>query len=123
HRGLVNRCGEVVFNALVYLAGKYERLFPSIKGLAYLARSCPQSVKSALNQLEAFGIVTRHRRLKQVMAPGFKVVPATNSYEIRHLVEGRGDRASDAKVIDAQPARQPASGKGDPGKRSRASPS
>ena len=64
HRGLLSRCAEDVFKALVYLAGKFDRLFPSLKGLAYLARCCPASVSTALDQLEAFGIVTRHRRLE-----------------------------------------------------------
>jgi hypothetical protein len=56
HRGLLSRCAEDVFKALVYLAGKFDRLFPSLKGLAYLARCCPASVSTALDQLEAFGI-------------------------------------------------------------------
>jgi hypothetical protein len=76
HRGLLSRCAEDVFKALVYLAGKFDRLFPSLKGLAYLARCCPASVSTALDQLEAFGIVTRHRRLKRVMTPlGFRGKP------------------------------------------------
>jgi hypothetical protein len=37
HRGLLSRCAEDVFKALIYLAGKFDRLFPSLKGLAYLA--------------------------------------------------------------------------------------
>jgi hypothetical protein len=83
HRGLLSRCAEDVFKALVYLAGKYDRLFPSLKGLAYLARCCPASVSTALDQLEAFGMVTRHRRLKRVMTPlGFRVEQNTNAYEI-----------------------------------------
>jgi DNA-binding transcriptional regulator YhcF (GntR family) len=83
HRGLLSRCAEDVFKALIYLAGKFDRLFPSLKGLAYLARCCPASVSTALDQLEAFGIVTRHRRLKRVMTPlGFKVEQNTNAYEV-----------------------------------------
>jgi len=83
HRGLLSRCAEDVFKALIYLAGKFDRLFPSLKGLAYLARCCPASVSTALDQLEAFGIVTRHRRLKRVMTPlGFRVEQNTNAYEI-----------------------------------------
>jgi hypothetical protein len=83
HRGLLSRCAEDVFKALIYLAGKFDRLFPSLKGLAYLARCCPASVSTALDQLEAFGIVTRHRRLKRVMTPlGFRVEQATNGYEV-----------------------------------------
>jgi hypothetical protein len=94
HRGLVSRCAEEVFKALVYLAGKYERLFPSIKGLAYLARCCPQSVSDALNQLEALGLVTRHRRLKRVMTPlGFKTVQNTNAYELHPPKTGLGKLA------------------------------
>jgi hypothetical protein len=94
HRGLVSRCAEEVFKALVYLAGKYQRLFPSIKGLAFLARCCPQSVSDALNQLEALGLVTRHRRLKRVMTPlGFKTVQNTNAYEIHPPKTGLGKLA------------------------------
>jgi hypothetical protein len=94
HRGLVSRCAEEVFKALLYLAGKYQRLFPSIKGLAYLARCCPQSVSDALNQLEALGLVTRHRRLKRVMTPlGFKTVQNTNAYELHPPKTGLGKLA------------------------------
>jgi hypothetical protein len=94
HRGLMSRCAEEVFKALIYLAGKYQRIFPSIKGLAYLARCCPQSVSDALNQLEALGIVTRHRRLKRVMTPlGFKTVQNTNAYEVHPPKTGLGKLA------------------------------
>jgi hypothetical protein len=94
HRGLLSRCAEEVFKALVYLAGKFDRLFPSLKGLAYLARCCPASVSTALDQLEAFGIVTRHRRLKRVMTPlGFKTVQNTNAYEIHPPNTGLGKLA------------------------------
>jgi hypothetical protein len=94
HRGLLSRCAEDVFKALVYLAGKFDRLFPSLKGLAYLARCCPASVSTALDQLEAFGIVTRHRRLKRVMTPlGFKTVQNTNAYEIHPPNTGLGKLA------------------------------
>jgi hypothetical protein len=94
HRGLLSRCAEDVFKALVYLAGKHRRLFPSIKGLAYLARCCPQSVHDALNQLEALGIVTRHRRLKRVTTPlGFKTVQNTNAYELHPPKTGLGKLA------------------------------
>ncbi len=94
HRGLVSRCAEEVFKALVHLATKHRRLFPSIKGLAYLARCCPQSVSDALNQLEALGLVTRHRRLKRVMTPlGFKTVQNTNAYELHPPKTGLGKLA------------------------------
>ena len=94
HRGLLSRCAEEVFKALVYLAGKFDCLFPSLKGLAYLARCCPASVSTALDQLEAFGIVTRHRRLKRVMTPlGFKTVQNTNAYEIHPPNTGLGKLA------------------------------
>jgi DNA-binding MarR family transcriptional regulator len=85
HRGLLSGCAEDVSRCSWYLVGKYDRLFPSLKGLAYLARCSPAAVSTALDQLEAIGFITRHRRLKRVMTPlGFKIVQNTNAYEILH---------------------------------------
>jgi hypothetical protein len=37
-----------VFEALIYLTEKYGQVFPSLEGLADLARCCRQSVVTAL---------------------------------------------------------------------------
>ena len=84
HRGaLLSRTAEDTFKAFMYLAERFGRVFPSIVGLAYLARCCPKSVSTALNDLEALGFLTRHRRLKRVMTPlGFRVEQISNAYEV-----------------------------------------
>jgi DNA-binding transcriptional MocR family regulator len=72
-----------VFNALMYYAGRYGQIFPSLRGLAYMAGCCADAVSTALNELEALGLITRHRRRKKVRtALGFKVVQDTNAYEV-----------------------------------------
>ena len=49
-------------------------MFPSLEGLAHLARCCRQSVVTALDDLELLGFVTRIRRVRRVGTPlGFKV--------------------------------------------------
>jgi DNA-binding MarR family transcriptional regulator len=63
-----------VFEALMYLTEKYGKVFPSLEGLAHLARCCRQSVVTALDDLELLGFVTRIRRVRRVGTPlGFKV--------------------------------------------------
>jgi hypothetical protein len=44
HRGVISRTAEAVFEALIYLVEKYGKVFPSLEGLAHLARCCRQSV-------------------------------------------------------------------------------
>jgi hypothetical protein len=39
----------------MYLTEKYGRVFPSLEGLAHLARCCKQSVVTALDDLELLG--------------------------------------------------------------------
>ena len=91
HRGVITRTAEAVFEALIYLVEKYGRVFPSLEGLAYLARCCRQSVVTALDDLEALGFVTRIRRVRRVQTPlGFKVVQTTNAYKVHEPVSGLG---------------------------------
>jgi hypothetical protein len=83
HRGVVTRTAEAVFEALMYLAQKHRRLFPSLQGLAYLARCCRASVATALDDLERLGFITRHRRVRRVQLPlGFRTEQTTNAYEV-----------------------------------------
>jgi hypothetical protein len=91
HSGAITRAMEAVFLALMYLAGKYDRVYPSLVGLAYRARCCKDSVVEALAELEKLGFITRIRRLKQVdTALGFKTVQATNAYLMHAPTSGLG---------------------------------
>jgi hypothetical protein len=91
HRGVITRTAEAVFEALLYLVEKYGKVFPSLEGLAHLARCCRQSVVTALDDLEALGFVTRIRRVRRVETPlGFKVVQTTNAYRVHEPVRGLG---------------------------------
>jgi hypothetical protein len=91
HRGAVTRAMEATFLALIYLAEKYGRVFPSQVGLAYRAMLCKQSVVAALAELERLGFVTRIRRLRQVDTPlGFQTVQDTNAYLVHEPTSGLG---------------------------------
>ena len=91
HRGLISRTGKDVFNALLWLAEKYDRLHPSLLCIARLAQCCKQSVVTALRVLEDLGFLTRHRRLKKVAGPlGLKTEQDTNGYELHEAQPGRG---------------------------------
>ena len=91
HRGVITRTAESVFGALVYLTEKYGRVFPSLKGLAHLEMCCPQSVVTALADLERLGFVTRMRRIRQVQTPlGFRTVQITNAYRMHEPASGLG---------------------------------
>ena len=80
---------ESTFLALMYLAEKYGRVYPSLVGLGHLALCCKDSVVDALAELEKLGFVTRIRRLKQVdTALGFKTVQATNAYLVHEPTSG-----------------------------------
>jgi hypothetical protein len=95
HRGVITRTAEAVFEALLYLVEKYGRVFPSLEGLAHLARCCRASVATALDDLELLGFVTRIRRVRRVQTPlGFKVVQVTNAYQVHEPVSGLGLLAS-----------------------------
>jgi hypothetical protein len=73
----------------MYLTEKYGRVFPSLEGLAYLARFCRQSVMTALDDLEVLGFITRIRRVRRVQTPlGFKVVQVTNAYRVHEPARG-----------------------------------
>ena len=91
HRGAITRAMESTFLALMYLAEKYGRVYPSLVGLGHLALCCKDSVVDALAELEKLGFVTRIRRLKQVdTALGFKTVQATNAYLVHEPTSGLG---------------------------------
>ena len=91
HRGAITRAMKSTFLALMYLAEKYGRVFPSLEGLRHLAMLCKQSVVDALAGLEALGFVTRIRRLKQVETPlGFRTVQNTNAYRVHEPTSGLG---------------------------------
>lgn len=95
HRGAITRTAEAVFETLMYLTEKYGRVFPSLEGLAYLARCCRASVVTALDDLELLGFVTRIRRIRRVGTPlGFKVVQITNAYRVHEPASGLGLLAS-----------------------------
>jgi len=91
HRGVITRTAESVFGALMYLTEKYGRVFPSLKGLAHLAMCCPQSVVTALADLERLGFVTRIRRIRQIKTPlGFTTQQITNAYRVHEPASGLG---------------------------------
>lgn len=91
HRGIVTRTAEAVFEALIYLASKYERIYPTLEGLAYLARCCRASVATALADLERLGFITRIRRLRRIETPlGFTTQQTSNAYEIHQPARGLG---------------------------------
>jgi hypothetical protein len=91
HRGIITRTAESVFGALMYLAEKYGRVFPSLEGLAHLAMCCKQSVVTAIAELERLGFVTRIRRIRRVDTPlGFRTVQITNAYKIHEPASGLG---------------------------------
>jgi hypothetical protein len=91
HRGVITRTAESVFFALLYLAEKYGRVFPSLKGLAHLAMCCPQSAVTAIADLERLGFVTRIRRIRQITTPlGFTTRQITNAYRVHEPTSGLG---------------------------------
>jgi hypothetical protein len=91
HRGAITRAMESTFLALMYLAEKYGRVYPSLLVLGHLAMCCKQSVVDALAELQKLGFVTRIRRLKQVdTALGFKTVQTTNAYLMHEPTSGLG---------------------------------
>jgi hypothetical protein len=90
-RGVVTRTAESVFFALLYLAEKYGRVFPSLEGLAHLAMCCKQSAVTAIVDLERLGFVTRIRRIRQVKTPlGFTTRQITNAYRVQEPASGLG---------------------------------
>ncbi len=90
-RGVVTRTAESVFFALLYLAEKYGRVFPSLEGLAHLAMCCKQSAVTAIVDLERLGFVTRIRRIRQIKTPlGFTTRQITNAYRVHEPTSGLG---------------------------------
>jgi hypothetical protein len=92
HRGAVSRTCEAVFGALLYLATKYGKVYPSLTGLAHLAMCCRASVVTAIADLEhKLGFVTRIRRLRTIKTPlGFETVQETNAYVLHRPTKGLG---------------------------------
>jgi hypothetical protein len=91
HRGAITRAMESTFLALMYLAEKYGRVYPSLVGLGHLAMCCKDSVVDALAELEKLGFVTHIRRLREVnTALGFKTVQDTNAYLVHEPTSGLG---------------------------------
>jgi hypothetical protein len=81
HAGLVQPSTVRVFDALCSLAKKHGRVFPSHKGIAYLAKCSKNTVIAALKQLEFFGFVTVYRRVKRIRTQaGSRTVQDTNAY-------------------------------------------
>jgi hypothetical protein len=78
------RTAARVLKALLGLAMRFGRVYPSLVGLAQLACVCKQTVVDCLSLLELYGFVVRHRRIKRVRTPlGFKVVQDTNAYTVQ----------------------------------------
>jgi hypothetical protein len=91
HRGVISRTAADVFLALVYLARKYGRVFPSYAGLMHLAMCCRQSVATALAELERLGFITRIRRIRRITTPlGFTTRQITNAYLVHEPRTGLG---------------------------------
>lgn len=91
HRGAISRTTRDVFHALLFLAQRHNRLFPSLARLATLAQCCTQSVVTALARLEEFGFLTRHRRLKRLRGVmGLETAQDTNAYEVHWPRRGWG---------------------------------
>lgn len=83
HCGVIQRTTLAVFDALLGLALKHGQVFPSLVGLAILAKVSKNTVIAALKELQEFGFVTVHRRLKRVKtALGFRTVQDTNAYSL-----------------------------------------
>jgi len=94
HCGVIQRTTLAVFDALVGLALKHGKVFPSLEGLAFLSKCSKNTVLAALKELQQFGFVTVHRRLKRVKtALGFKTVQDTNAYAL-HEPQGLGAMAA-----------------------------
>lgn len=84
HAGLIQRTTLAVFDALCALAARHGQVFPSLVGLAWLAKCSRNTVIAALKQLEFFGFITVHRRIKRIKtALGFRTVQDTNAYSLQ----------------------------------------
>lgn len=78
------RTAARVLKALLGLAMRFGRVYPSLLGIAQLACVCKQTVVNCLALLELYGFVVRHRRIKRVPSPfGIKVVQDNNAYTIQ----------------------------------------
>jgi hypothetical protein len=84
HHGGIPHSTIEVFDALLMLAVKYGKVFPSLLRISELATRSKQTVVNALKVLEFYGFITVHRRIKRVRtALGIKTVQDTNAYVIQ----------------------------------------
>jgi hypothetical protein len=103
HCGVIQRTTLAVFDALAGLALKHGKVFPSLEGLAFLSKCSKNTVIAALKELQQFGFVVVHRRVKRVKtALGFKTVQDTNAYS---LTEPQGWGAMALKLFGGFVAR------------------
>lgn len=80
----IPRTAARVLKALLGLAMRYGRVYPSLLGIAQLACVCKQTVVDCLKLLELYGFVVIHRRCKRIRTPlGFKTVQDTNAYTVQ----------------------------------------
>jgi hypothetical protein len=91
HCGVIQRTTLDVFDALLSLAKKYGEVYPSLDGLAHLSQCCKNTVIAALKELERFGFIVKHRRIKRVQTDfGVKVVQDSNAYDLTDPMNGFG---------------------------------
>lgn len=84
HSGGIAHSVIEVFEALVHLAQKHGKVFPSLVGIGILATRSKQTVVNALKVLEHYGFITRIRRIKCIQtALGPQTVQDTNAYTIQ----------------------------------------
>lgn len=78
-----------VMDALIYLARKYDSVFASIECIAALANVCRRTAAAALKTLEAWGVISVHRRRKRIVSPtgGIAETQDTSIYVLQ-LPEG-----------------------------------
>jgi hypothetical protein len=91
HCGIIQRTTLDVFDALLSLAKKYGAIYPSLDGLAHLSQCCKNTVIAAIKELERFGFIVKHRRIKRMETPlGVKVVQDSNAYDLTDPMAGFG---------------------------------
>jgi hypothetical protein len=96
HGGALGRSALAVLEVLINIArARQGRVAPGYDALAAIARMNRQTAITAINVLEMMGLVTVIRRIKRVRtALGFKIVQATNAFDI-HPPELAGARRPD----------------------------
>jgi len=104
HGGVLGRSALAVLELLIHLAqARQGRVAPGYEAMAAIVRMSRQTVITAINVLEAMGLVTVIRRLKRIRtALGFKTVQATNAFDI-HPPELAGRRREAPKGRQQRP--------------------